>query len=64
MKASEMREMTDAERAAKLEDFRREYLNLRFAHATQQLESSAKLRVARRDIAKMNTIMTEKKRTK
>jgi large subunit ribosomal protein L29 len=64
MKASEIREMTDAERVAKLEDLRREYLNLRFAHATQQLESPAKLRNARRDIARLNTIMTDKKKVK
>lgn len=62
MKAGEIREMNEAEAAAKLEDVRREYLNLRFAHTTQQLESTAKLRQARRDIARLRTIMNEKKR--
>jgi large subunit ribosomal protein L29 len=41
---------------------RKEYLNLRFGRATQQLESNAKIRTTRRDIARMLTIMNEKKK--
>ncbi len=62
MKTSEIRQMTDAELAVKLDDIRKEHLNLRFGRATQQLESNAKIRAARRDIARMLTIMGEKKR--
>ena len=62
MKAADFRQMTEAEMAAKLEDVRKEYLNLRFGRATQQLESNAKIRTARRDIARILTIMGEKKR--
>jgi large subunit ribosomal protein L29 len=62
MKAAEIRQMTTDEKAAKLEDLRKEYLNLRFGRATQQLESNAKIRFARRDIARMLTIMNEKKK--
>jgi large subunit ribosomal protein L29 len=60
MKASEIRQMTPAEIETKLEDLQKEYLNLRFGMATQQLESSAKLRMARRDIARVLTIINEK----
>jgi large subunit ribosomal protein L29 len=62
MKATEVRNMTTDERAVKLEDLRKEYLNLRFGRATQQLESNAKIRTARRNIARMLTIMNEKKK--
>jgi large subunit ribosomal protein L29 len=60
MKASEIRQLTPAEIETKMEDLQKEYLNLRFGMATQQLESSAKLRTARRDIARMLTIINEK----
>ena len=62
MKAEEIRQLTDAERTVRLEDLRKEFLNLRFGHATQQLESPAKIRLARRDVARFKTIMNEKKR--
>lgn len=62
MKAQEVRQMSDGEKAVKLEDLRKEYLNLRFGRATQQLESNAKIRSTRRDIARMLTIMNEKKK--
>ncbi len=54
--------MSGDELKAKLDDVRKDLLNLRFGHATQQLESPAKIKLARRDIARINTIMNEKKR--
>ncbi len=62
MKAEEIRQMSGDELKAKLDDVRKDLLNLRFGHATQQLESPAKIKLARRDIARINTIMNEKKR--
>lgn len=64
MKGAAVREMTVAELGAKLEEIQREYLNLRFAHATQQLESPAKLKAHRRDIARIKTVLEQKKRAK
>lgn len=64
MKAAAIREMTVDEISLKLEELQRDYLNLRFAHATQQLESPAKLKGHRRDIARIKTILEQKKRAK
>ena len=42
-------------------DLRREQLNLRFQRATGQAEGVARVRVVRRDIARVKTILAEKK---
>ncbi len=62
MKATEIKQMTDAELAAKLDELQKDYLNLRFGLTTQQLESPAKIKLVRRNIARIKTIMNEKKR--
>ncbi|MEE8484888.1 MAG: 50S ribosomal protein L29 [Nitrospinota bacterium] len=62
MKASEVRELTNEEAVMKLDDLRKEYLNLRFQHATQQLENKSKIRQVRRDIARIHTVVWEKKK--
>ena len=55
MKASEVRELTDAELAQKLEDGRAELFNLRFQLATSQLDNTARVRTVKRDIARVQT---------
>ena len=55
MKASEVRELTDAELAQKLEDGRAEMFNLRFQMATSQLDNTARVRTVKRDIARVQT---------
>ncbi len=62
MKAGEIRQLGAAEQKLKLDEIRKDLLNLRFGLTTQQLESPAKIKLARRDIARINTIMNEKKR--
>ncbi len=42
---------------------RTEVMNLRFSHATGALEDSARLGVAKRDVAKLLTLLNEKKKT-
>ena len=64
MKAAELRELTDEELNLKLEELRKENLNNRFQLTTQQLESSAKIRFVRRDIARILTTMTQRKQAK
>jgi large subunit ribosomal protein L29 len=44
-------------------DLRKEQFNLRFQRATGQLEATGRIRVVRRDIAKIKTIQAERKRT-
>lgn len=58
MKFSEIIELTQEELKLKIADIKEGYMKLRFQHATGQLDSTAKLRQARRDIAKINTAFT------
>ncbi|MBQ4106350.1 MAG: 50S ribosomal protein L29 [Lentisphaeria bacterium] len=55
MKAKEIREMTDADIASKLQELLREKLNLKIQSRTGQLEKSAQVRNVRRDIARLYT---------
>lgn len=57
MKASELRELTLEELRAKEEQLRREHFTAKVKHATGQLENTAMLRVLRRDIARVETVL-------
>jgi large subunit ribosomal protein L29 len=52
--------MTDDELDAALHDRRQELFNLRFQSATGALENSARLKLARREIARILTVTTER----
>ncbi len=58
--ADKYREMTIEELRKKDQDLRKELFNLRFQHATHQLENTARLKLVRREIARVNTIIREK----
>ena len=60
MKANEVRDMTEAELNAKLKDLKSELFNLRFQHATNQLDNPMRLVSIRKDIARVKTILREK----
>jgi len=60
MKASELRELSLEELGHKLSDMTQELFNLRFQHATDQLENSTKLQQTKRDIARIKTILRER----
>ena len=55
MKGNEFRNLSDAELDKKLKDLKSELFNLRFRHASGQLENPLSIRVCKRDIAKVNT---------
>jgi large subunit ribosomal protein L29 len=55
MRSSEVREMNDEVLTAKLVETKQELFNLRFQHATGQLENTARLGALRRDIARLAT---------
>lgn len=59
--ANELRNMTDAELNHRLQEVYQELFNLRFRKATKQLDNTARIRVVRRDIARIKTIMRERK---
>ena len=54
MKGNEFRNLSDAELDKKLKDLKSELFNLRFRHASGQLENPLSIRVCKRDIAKVN----------
>ena len=60
MKAAEIRKLKDAELEEQLADARHELLNLRFQTITGQLTDTTRIRVVRRDIARMETILRER----
>lgn len=64
MRASEIRELSIEKAAEKLEDARESYFKMRFQFATGQLPDSSKLKVARRDIARIATIVREMERAR
>jgi large subunit ribosomal protein L29 len=59
MKAKEIRELSPDEMKQKLAELSEEQFNLKFQHATDQLENSMRLRDVRKDIARMKTILRE-----
>jgi large subunit ribosomal protein L29 len=60
MKAAEIRKLKDAELEEQLMDARHELLNLRFQTITGQLTDTTRIRIVRRDIARMETILRER----
>jgi large subunit ribosomal protein L29 len=56
VKAAEVHNMKDHELVAKLIDAKQESFNLRFRHATGELENTARLSQAKRDVARLLTV--------
>ena len=55
MKYKDIKALSDAELAAKLEEGRAELFNLRFQMATSQLDNTARVKLVKRDIARVQT---------
>jgi large subunit ribosomal protein L29 len=60
MKSSEIRALSTEEIRNRLNDARHEVMNLRFQVVTGQLTDTSRLKVARRNIAQLETILTER----
>ncbi len=60
MKASEVHSLDDHEIVVKLKDAREEEFNLRFRHATGELENTSRLAATRRDVARLLTVARER----
>ncbi len=60
LKASELAQLSLAELQRRLDEAKQEYFNLRFQRATGQLEDTNRLRIARRNIARILTVMRQK----
>jgi large subunit ribosomal protein L29 len=60
MSAKELRELSSEELRAKEAELRQELFNLRFQHATRQLENTARIPAAKREMARVLTVLRER----
>lgn len=60
MKTTELRKKDLAGLQTEIKELQRAHFGLRMQKATQQISNTAKLRIARRDIARAKTILAEK----
>ena len=58
--AADLRAMSAEDLRAKLVEQRQEVFNLRFRHATAQLEKTSELKSAKREVARIMTVLQEK----
>lgn len=60
VKIKEWREMEIDELQRRLDEASQELLNLRFRAATKQLEDTSRIRIVKRDIARIKTVLRER----
>jgi large subunit ribosomal protein L29 len=60
MKIKEIREMSSDELGKRIKEEELSIVDLRFSHELKQLTNTAKLKIAKRDIARMKTILHER----
>jgi len=60
MRADELRNLTDAELEQKAREFKEELFNLRFQHATAQLDNPMRIKEVKRIIARIKTVLRER----
>jgi len=61
-KTSDLRDLTTTELVNLLTEAQETYSNQKFQHALSQLQDTAYLRILRKDIARIKTILTERER--
>jgi len=64
MKVKQIREFSDDELMQKIKDLKGELFNLRFQAATGQLDNPMRIREVRKTIARMKTVLTERRNQK
>ncbi|MGB9716086.1 MAG: 50S ribosomal protein L29 [Thermodesulfovibrionales bacterium] len=64
MRSSELREMTVEELSEKEQELRKELFNLRFQQATGEIQNPKRIKIVKKDIARVLTIKGEKLKTK
>jgi large subunit ribosomal protein L29 len=62
-KIADIRAKTPDELATQLLDLRKEQFNLRFQRATGQLEATGRIKLVRRDIARIKFVLSERRRS-
>ncbi|MBM3310545.1 MAG: 50S ribosomal protein L29 [Candidatus Aminicenantes bacterium] len=63
MKAEQLRDMSEDELVRKKAELKDQLFKLRFQHELGQLETTGKLQAVRRDIARVETLLAEIRRT-
>ena len=59
----DLNKKSDAELAQELVEAKKELFNLRFQNATNQLDNTARIKEVRRNIARIQTVITQKAKT-
>lgn len=62
MKTADVRDLSEKERQEKVDDLQQEFFNLKFQLATGKIENPSRLRLIRRDIARIKTIQNQVKK--
>lgn len=60
MKAKELRELTAEELLKRKKDLKEEIFNLRFQHSTGQLDNTSRMKLIRKDVARIEMVLHEK----
>ncbi|OGP70921.1 MAG: 50S ribosomal protein L29 [Deltaproteobacteria bacterium RBG_13_58_19] len=60
MKAHDLRDLTEEELQAKMKEISEEVFKLQFQHSTQQLDNTGRLGEARKDLARLKTVLRER----
>ena len=63
MLSNEIRELSNADIESRIKDLEEERFRLRFRNATEPLEDPLRLRVIRKDIARLKTVLRERQNT-
>jgi large subunit ribosomal protein L29 len=64
MKSGELRELTNEELDQRCDDTRKELFNLRIQQSTGQIEKATRIRVLRREVARILTVLRERAKAK
>ncbi len=62
MKTFEVKDLSDLELAKRIADEKESLAHMKFQQATKQIENTAQLKLIRRDIARMTTMLNQRKR--
>jgi large subunit ribosomal protein L29 len=62
MKTFEIKDLSDSELAKRIADEKESLAHMKFQQATKQIENTAQLKLIRRDIARMTTMLNQRKR--
>jgi large subunit ribosomal protein L29 len=62
MKTFEIKDLSDSELVKRIADDKESLAHMKFQQATKQIENTAKLKLIRRDIARMMTMLNQRKR--